>query len=578
VKPTVITSQIHIKLDGTEVQREIMQKLVEVIVDQNSHLPNMFSIRFYDSDMELMDKGPFDLTKSVRLEAETESGTSCLLIEGEITAIEPVFAKGMIVQLIVRGYDKSHRLFRETKSKAFLNKKDSDLANEIAQNLGLKTEVDTTSTVYDHIFQHNQSDLEFLVQRAWRIGYECFVSEGKLYFRKPPANKPSGISLIWGQDLLSFQPRLSLAEQVDEVMVRGWDVQAKKAIVGRAQSGNLYPNIDEPKDGATWAGAFGTGKMVIVNQPVISQAEADNLAAARLDELSGSFVDAEGVAFRHPDVQAGRVIELQGLGKRFSGKYLVTNARHQYTAEGLKTTFSVRGARTGMISEQLGSFSPLDRWPGVVSAIVTNTDDPNQLGRVKVKFPWLTEDAESDWARLLGPGGGPKAGFFALPEVGDEVLVIFEHGDFDQPFVLGGLWNGKDAIPPKSDSAPSGEIPLVRTWCSRKGHRITVYDNADDKIEIVTAGNQQLIMDDANKKITIKTNGGLVFSLDDNGSKASIQSNGEIEIKADSNFKLQVSGNMDLQANGNITLKASGQLNLQASGTATLKGAVVNLN
>ena len=77
------------------------------------------------------------------------------------------------------------------------------------------------------------------------------------------------------------------------------------------------------------------------------------------------------------------MIELQNLGQRFTGKYLVTSARHLYTAEGLKTYFSVRGARTGMISEQLGGFSPLDRWPGVVTAIVTNTDDPNKMGRVK---------------------------------------------------------------------------------------------------------------------------------------------------------------------------------------------------
>ena len=129
---------------------------------------------------------------------------------------------------------------------------------------------------------------------AWRIGYECFVSNGKLYFRKPPANKTTNLSLTWGRDLHSFHPRLTLAEQVDEVMVRGWDVSNKKAIVGRSQSGNLYPDIDEAMDGATWAGAFGAGKMVFVNQPVISQAEADNLAAARLDELSGTFIDAEG--------------------------------------------------------------------------------------------------------------------------------------------------------------------------------------------------------------------------------------------------------------------------------------------
>jgi uncharacterized protein involved in type VI secretion and phage assembly len=296
-----------------------------------------------------------------------------------------------------------------------------------------------------------------------------------------------------------------------------------------------------------------------------------------LDELSGTFIEAEGSAFRRPDVQAGRVVELQGLGQRFSGKYLVTSARHHYTAEGLTTYFSVRGTRTGMLSEQLNRVSPLDRWPGVVTALVTNTDDPLKFGRVKVKFPWLTEDSESDWARIVGPGGGPQAGFFAVPDVDDEVLVVFEHGDFDQPFVLGGLWNGQDAIPPTSDSAPSGEIPLVRTWCSRTGHRFTVYDNADNKIEIITAGGHQLIMDDANQKITITSSGGLLFTLDDSSSKVSIQSNGEIEVKSDTNLKISSTGNMDLESTGNMKLKGT-QVSIEASANVDIKGSIVNLN
>ena len=128
MQPQIHASQIHIKLNNNDVQQPIMAKLVDVIVDQNSRLPNMFTIRFLDSDKELMDQGPFDLTMRVRIEAETEDGTRWLLIEGEITALEPVFGEGMVAHLLVRGYDKSHRLFRETKSKAFLNKKDSDLA------------------------------------------------------------------------------------------------------------------------------------------------------------------------------------------------------------------------------------------------------------------------------------------------------------------------------------------------------------------------------------------------------------------------------------------------------------------
>jgi uncharacterized protein involved in type VI secretion and phage assembly len=344
---------------------------------------------------------------------------------------------------------------------------------------------------------------------------------------------------------------MTLAEQVNEVMVRGWDVQKKDAIVGRAQSGKLYPKIKEPKDGATWAAAFGTGKVIIVNQPVVSQAEADALAAARLNELSGAFIDAEGEAFRRPDIKAGRVVELKGLGERFSGKYLVTGATHVYTPDGLKTNFTVRGARTGLFNDQIGNPAPLERWPGAVIGIVTNTDDPKTWGRVKVKYPWLTDSAESDWARLVGPGGGKKAGFLAVPEVGDEVLVVFEHGDFNRPCVLGGLWNGQDAIPPATDTAPTGKKPSIRTWCSIEGHRITVYDPPDNKIEIITAGGIKIVLDDVNKKILL-------------------DSGGEVEVKSSTNMKVQAGGNLKLEASGSIDIQASGQVNI--------KGATVNIN
>jgi hypothetical protein len=217
-----LASRIYIKLDGQEIEREIMQALVEVVVDQNTHLPDYFTIRLSDRELQILDQGPFDLTKEIEIEAATQDGSRHTLIKGEITALEPHFNEGMKAEVIVHGYDKSHRLFRETKSVAHLNKKDSDLADEIAQAAGLQSEVTQTSTVYDHIYQHNQTDLAFLMHRAWRIGFECFVSDGKLYFRQPPTNG-SSVSLTWGQDLLTFHPRMTLAEQVDEVVVKGWD-------------------------------------------------------------------------------------------------------------------------------------------------------------------------------------------------------------------------------------------------------------------------------------------------------------------------------------------------------------------
>jgi phage protein D/phage baseplate assembly protein gpV len=559
-----LASQISITIDGNDVQPDVMGHVLSVEVDQHAHVPDMFTLRIQDINFgetgSIIDEGPFDLTKEIEIAAETGEGERVSLMQGEITALEPEFQEGMIARLVVRGYDKSHRLYREVKSKAHLNKKDSDLASEIAQAAGLQADVETTQAVYEHIFQHNQSDLAFLHQRARRIGYECFVADGKLVFRSPPTGSGE-LTLRWGQDLLTFRPRMTLAEQVDEVVVRGWDVNKKEAIVGRAQQGQLYPQIQESKDGATWAQAFGTGKQILVRQPVGSQSEADTLAAARLDEISGAFVQAEGEALRRPDIRAGRMVTLEALGDRFSGTYLITGARHTYSAEGLKTQFSVRGTRTGLLAGSLGLAKDEDRWSGIVPAVVTNTDDPQNWGRVKVEYPWLTENAESHWARVMGAGAGPEAGLYVMPEVGDEVLVAFAMGSFEHPYVLGGVWNGQHDIPPEPSGAGSGEKPLVRTWRSRTGHAITVYDNADNKIEIVTSGGQKLVLDDANGKIEITSSGGMTMAIDDQGSQITLQGT-NIEIVSDANLKVEASANIDIEAGAQLTLK----------------GAIINLN
>lgn len=566
--PNPIVSHINVQVKGNDLPPAVRGQLLEISVDQNVHLPAMFTIRLYDPGMTLLDGNLFELTQPVEISSETAEGKKVKLIEGEITALEPIFGKGMIAELTIRGYDKSHRLYRKRNSKTWLNVKDSDIAQEIAQKTDLSAQVEPTPTVYEHLYQDNQSDLEFLRQRANRIGYECFVVDKELHFRKPVSDKPTN-SIAWGSELIAFHPRVALAEQVNEVWVKGWDVQRKSAILGRAESGQLYPKIKDTQDGKAWGEKFGESRMVVVDQPVISQAEADIVAAARLDEISGTFIEATGEAFRRPDIQAGQPLQIDGLGQRLSGNYLVTQSNHVYTDAGLKTYFKVTGARTGLLSEQLGHISGPQEWGGLAPAIVTNTKDPNKWGRVKVKYPWMSDEEESGWARLLGLGAGPECGLTFIPEVNDEVMVAFHHGDFNSPVVLGGMWNGQDALPKAVADASDGEKPLIRTWTSRTGHRITMYDDAKNKVEVETAGSHRFLLDDTEKKIMLTSAGGLELILDDNSSAVTINSGGPVEITASS----------DLSLNGtNIKIKASGMLNIEAGGTATVKGASVSVD
>lgn len=187
---------------------------------------------------------------------------------------------------------------------------------------------------------------------------------------------------------------------------------------------------------------------------------------------------------------------------------------------------------------------------GVVVGIVTNIDDPDGLGRVKVKFPWLKEDVESHWSRIMSLMAGNESGCVFRPEVEDEVLVLFEHGDTRYPYVIGALWNGQDAMPSERGSDSDNNIRLIK---SRSGHIIKLDDTAgSEKIEII----------DKKKKNTIV--------IDTSSNKILISADTDIELKA-SNGKILLDAT-------EIEIKSSGSATVEASGDMTIKGSTVNIN
>jgi uncharacterized protein involved in type VI secretion and phage assembly len=198
-----------------------------------------------------------------------------------------------------------------------------------------------------------------------------------------------------------------------------------------------------------------------------------------------------------------------------------------------------------------------ERFFGVAIGVVTNNKDPDGLGRVKMSLPWMADQVESDWARVVTPMAGPGRGVYFLPEVNDEVLVAFEHGNPDTPYVLGGLWNGKDK-PPESNSDGKNDLRAIR---SRSGNIIRLSDaDGDAKIEIIDSSTKNTIVIRAkDNSITITAGGDVTIQSSDG--KLKLSGNG-VEITSTSTVKIEASQGMDL--------KSSGQLNV--------KGSMVNIN
>ena len=175
----------------------------------------------------------------------------------------------------------------------------------------------------------------------------------------------------------------------------------------------------------------------------------DGAAAAIAEQIAGAFAEFEGVARGNPKLHAGAAISVDNVGAPFDGKYTITTSRHRYDPiTGYTTAFSVTG-RAGAQPVRPGLRRRRVRGggQGPVVAQVSDANDPEQQARVKLTFPWLSDTYVSDWARTVQPGAGKDRGAMVLPEVGDEVLVIFEQGDIRRPYVLGGLYNGIDTPP-----------------------------------------------------------------------------------------------------------------------------------
>ena len=542
-----------IEIDGSKLAADIDGCLESATVVDRLAMPDMFALVFRDPLRDILGRAGLEVGVKVKISTTSANEDSPkVLIDAEVTSIESEYGSHGTLA-VVRGYDRSHRLAAGRKTATYLNTKYSDIASQVAGAASLTADVDESEGTFDHVFQINQSDLDFLYGLARQIGYDCRVDGEKLLFKKPvesssaPAEatgtSASATELVWGDNLLDFRARMSAVAQVSKVEVRGWDPKNKQEVIGTAEA--TATNAELSTTPSDLAGKIGGQTLVVVDHGVNNQQAADQLATARAEQIGSAAFEATAVATGSPDLKAGVAVSVGGVDPALAGKWVVSGSRHEFGDGMYRTSLEFTGRQDRSLHGLLSRGGGADRINGVAVAIVSDNDDPEQAGRVRVSLPWLSADAVSDWARIAAPGAGKDSGVVWMPEVGDEVLVAFELGDLSRPIVVGGLWNGKDTIPFDYGSDLDAGSVTYRGFKSRTGHKISFRESSSDSsIELVTQGGAVTItLDDMNKQIKIETEGKLT-----------------IDVKQD------------------VEIKAGGSMKLEATGQMTIKGATVAIN
>lgn len=589
------SSTFLVEVDGSEIPEAVQLALLDATIEDELNLPDSCELVFRDALRSVLSEGGFELGKQLTVKVMSESSPSgTLIFEGEITALEAELERDGTLT-VVRGLDPLHRLQRGTHTETYLDSTYGDIAGKVAKRNGLEIgDVGSNNVVNEAVMQWNQTDWEFLTELAALIGHEVVVTDGKLTLREPgiasdgpdagEIDSDDPRRLVMGSNVLQLRTTISGGEQVGEVVQRGWDFKKKEPVESIVAAAAAVDSAQAGLGAAQVAETFGGRRLVLASRAVRSAEVADDEATSVAQQLGSSLAELDGVLFGSPELRAGTSVSLAGVGEPFDGKYVLTSCRHTYSpGVGYRTAIRVSGRQTRTLLGVIGG-SKASRLAGraqfgVLPAMVTDIDDKENLGRVKVKFPWLDDNVATHWARVAMPGAGPERGLCVLPEKDDEVLVAFEQGDIQQPFVLGGLYNGRDKMP--LEPIDSGKV-VSRALVSRLGHRLELHD-ADKQVTLVTAdGKHRIVLDEAGGQITIESTGPVEISSQKSmGLSApdglTLESTGAIELKGQGVTIDAGSGAFEARGT-NATVEASTQATLKGGSTTTVSAPMIKIN
>ncbi len=581
VDATLFGTTPIISIDGSRLSSIESSRILSTDVSSVINRPDLCEIRLLhesDSQGTAAQALPTKFKLGAALKIEVPAGSAKVTIfEGEITSVDFSGSNHGPTEVLLVGYDKRHRLYRGDKSEVLKDKTVEEILKPAISSAGLSLKGIGLPRMTIPYYLRTGSAGELLDTMCARYGLMA-MSDGADVVVADSAEWSAVVDTLDATStMLDYRFRsTSDSDPIDgKTTVRGWDPKKKEAIVAdTSRSGGLPQSVEQVKKAS-----FGDAPVLVTPYVADKQeATAVSLSVARQNQDAGMQMDATCTLL--PKLRAGKVVEVKAVPAPFAGKYRLTSVRHVFDLEeGGRTMVMCRGSDDPTIAGLLASASDgpgangppgLGRngdWalrPAIVCDIKGDGGKGSlgNMAEVKVKLPWLGDDIESNWIRVVSLGAGADRGWLIMPEVNDEVLVAFNGGDHRSGFVIGGLWNGKDKMPrPIGDWEGGGKVNQ-RVLRSRTGQEIVISDKDGDEHILIQSADKKMFLK-IEKKGDLISIGGKDVKLTNTG-KTTIESDGEISVKSKADLKME---------GQNITIKAQMALNLEAGTQATLKGS-----
>ena len=467
--------------------------------------------------------------------------------------------------------------------------KDRDIFSTILSAYpDLKSKISDTTPQLAGLVQYNVTDWDFLVARAEANAMLVMVSDGTVTIEKPDLSKAPLLTVTYGQDILAFSAELDARYQYSKVTSTGWDIadlkvveESVSAIKGNADRDEKNGDLSE----VVKLDDFRLQSPTASDQQSLKEWASSQQTKSQLSLLRG-YVQFQGSA----KVEIGSMLELKGVGARFSGNVFISAIEHEIS-DGNWTTETEFGCSSHWFTETENIVSPaasglIPAVEGLQIGIVKKLDeDPEQQYRIQVSVPLLQAENEGVWARMAHFHASSSVGSFIIPEVGDEVVLGYFNNDPSSPVILGSLYSPKN----KAALELTAEN-YIKSFTTKTELKLQ-FDDENKAITLETPGGHSFVMDDNNQNIVITDSNKNIIEM--NSSGISMTSPGDISLQADGKISMTATGNIEASATADVTVdgmniknnaktaysaNGSASAELTASGTATIKGAMVMIN